>query len=166
MLKDISTAGDNLGEKFMKGFQKGVEDFFANLGGGIWDWIKNGGPAGDIARGTKSALERWVNGDSIIYKGFSAFDRWVQGNTSHGWALGGYTGAGDKYEVAGVVHRGEFVVPREQVDQTTGTPKLAQPTQITINVAGVLATSETAKREFAMEMAEKVNQVMRARSLA
>lgn len=35
---------------------------------------------------------------------------------------GGYTGAGGKYDVAGVVHRGEYVVPKNQVDQSTGLP--------------------------------------------
>ncbi|NBR24732.1 MAG: hypothetical protein EBU08_13365, partial [Micrococcales bacterium] len=39
-----------------------------------------------------------------------------------GYATGGYTGAGGKYEVAGIVHRGEYVVPKEQVNQQTGTP--------------------------------------------
>ncbi len=32
-----------------------------------------------------------------------------------GFASGGYTGGGGKYEAAGVVHRGEFVVPSETV---------------------------------------------------
>lgn len=35
---------------------------------------------------------------------------------------GGYTGAGGKYEPAGIVHRGEYVVPKEQVNQRTGMP--------------------------------------------
>lgn len=35
---------------------------------------------------------------------------------------GGYTGRGGKYEPAGVVHRGEYVVPKEQVNQRTGLP--------------------------------------------
>lgn len=39
-----------------------------------------------------------------------------------GFATGGYTGRGGKYEPAGVVHRGEYVVPKEQVDQRTGLP--------------------------------------------
>lgn len=39
-----------------------------------------------------------------------------------GYATGGYTGAGGKYEVAGIVHRGEYVVPKEQVNQSTGMP--------------------------------------------
>lgn len=35
---------------------------------------------------------------------------------------GGYTGAGGKYEPAGVVHRGEYVIPKKDVNQRTGLP--------------------------------------------
>lgn len=41
---------------------------------------------------------------------------------SGSYAQGGYTGRGGKYEPAGVVHRGEYVVPAHQVDQRTGRP--------------------------------------------
>lgn len=39
-----------------------------------------------------------------------------------GYYDGGYTGAGGKYEPAGIVHKGEYVVPKEQVNQATGMP--------------------------------------------
>jgi hypothetical protein len=39
------------------------------------------------------------------------------------FSQGGFTGAGDPTQVAGVVHRGEFVIPASQVDQSTGRPK-------------------------------------------
>ena len=35
---------------------------------------------------------------------------------SEGYSDGGYTGAGNRYEVAGVVHRGEYVVPKPIMD--------------------------------------------------
>lgn len=35
---------------------------------------------------------------------------------------GGYTGPGGKYEPAGIVHRGEYVVPANMVNQNTGLP--------------------------------------------
>lgn len=35
---------------------------------------------------------------------------------------GGFTGRGGKYEPAGIVHRGEYVVPKSQVNQSTGLP--------------------------------------------
>lgn len=39
-----------------------------------------------------------------------------------GYASGGYTGQGGKYQVAGVVHKGEYVIPKEMVNQSTGLP--------------------------------------------
>lgn len=41
---------------------------------------------------------------------------------SAGFANGGYTGAGGKYDVAGPVHRGEYVIPKRDVNQSTGLP--------------------------------------------
>lgn len=35
---------------------------------------------------------------------------------------GGYTGRGGKYQPAGIVHAGEYVIPKEHVDQRTGLP--------------------------------------------
>lgn len=35
---------------------------------------------------------------------------------------GGYTGPGGKYEPAGVVHKGEYVIPKKDVNQRTGLP--------------------------------------------
>jgi hypothetical protein len=35
---------------------------------------------------------------------------------SKGFAAGGYTGDGDRYEPAGIVHKGEYVIPREGVN--------------------------------------------------
>lgn len=39
------------------------------------------------------------------------------------FATGGFTGRGGKYEMAGIVHKGEYVLPKELVNQTTGLPK-------------------------------------------
>ena len=41
---------------------------------------------------------------------------------SGSYASGGYTGAGGKYQPAGVVHRGEYVVPSQYVNQSSGLP--------------------------------------------
>lgn len=40
-----------------------------------------------------------------------------------GWEEGGYTGPGASNQPAGIVHRGEYVVPKKYVDQRTGLPK-------------------------------------------
>lgn len=42
-----------------------------------------------------------------------------------GFATGGYTGAGASDQIAGVVHKGEYVVPKNQVNQSTGRPMVA-----------------------------------------
>ena len=47
---------------------------------------------------------------------------WTDQLNSGNFATGGYTGAGGKYDVAGIVHRGEYVIPKEQVNQSTQRP--------------------------------------------
>lgn len=39
------------------------------------------------------------------------------------YSSGGFTGRGGKFEEAGIVHKGEYVVPKEGVNQSTGKPK-------------------------------------------
>lgn len=41
-----------------------------------------------------------------------------------GFAEGGFTGRGGVNEIAGIVHKGEYVIPQKDVDQLTGRPKL------------------------------------------
>jgi hypothetical protein len=43
---------------------------------------------------------------------------------SEGNSEGGYTGEGAKYDPAGVVHKGEYVIPKEGVNQATKKPDL------------------------------------------
>jgi len=38
------------------------------------------------------------------------------------YASGGFTGRGGKFEPAGIVHRGEYVIPKQFVNQSTGMP--------------------------------------------
>lgn len=59
----------------------------------------------------------------------SAFPATSQGRTARniirqatGFADGGYTGAGGRNEPAGIVHRGEYVIPKNMVNQSTGLP--------------------------------------------
>lgn len=41
-----------------------------------------------------------------------------------GFAEGGFTGRGGVNDIAGIVHKGEYVIPQSQVDQMSGRPKL------------------------------------------
>ncbi len=62
---------------------------------------------------TRRALES-LNPQGLILIGRQLYKQ--------GYSEGGYTGAGGKYDIAGVVHRGEYVVPKSQVNQSTGLP--------------------------------------------
>lgn len=43
-------------------------------------------------------------------------ERIVSGSSGGGYSEGGYTGPGGRYEVAGVVHKGEYVVPQPEMN--------------------------------------------------
>lgn len=86
--------------------------------------------------------------------------KWVRS----GYASGGYTGRGAQNEIAGVVHRGEYVVPANMVDQSTGQPKeLTTAQNITINISGTFATSKSEQRKVAEQIVAALNQVNQAR---
>ena len=55
------------------------------------------------------------------------------------FSTGGFTGSGGKYEPAGIVHRGEYVVPKQFVNQSTGMPD-----------PGFLAQLQNGVRSFAV----------------
>lgn len=62
------------------------------------------------------------------------------------FSSGGFTGTGGKYDVAGVVHKGEYVVPKDQVDQSTGLPKVTNNRSVSIGT--VIVQNESAGRGF------------------
>ena len=55
----------------------------------------------------------------------SLLDQMVRKLNSGNYYVGGFTGRGGKYEPAGTVHKGEYVFPKHQVDQSTGLPYLS-----------------------------------------
>lgn len=62
-----------------------------------------------------------------------------------GFATGGFTGRGGKYEMAGIVHKGEYVIPKEGVNQNTGLPYGMGGAHIEIHGNVVNETPEAAK---------------------
>ena len=69
-----------------------------------------------------------------------------------GFAAGGYTGAGSPGEIAGFVHKGEYVMPKSQVDQTTGQPKsMGSQTTINYNAPIYLQTAEATNEFFEIQ---------------
>lgn len=84
------------------------------------------------------------------------------------FADGGYTGKGGKYDVAGVVHAGEYVLPKEQVNQSTGLPKDGalgsdSTTNVNLNLAGLVFNTKSDKRAFANEIAKLINEGSKAK---
>lgn len=82
---------------------------------------------------------------------------------ANGFSDGGYTGQGGKYEPAGIVHKGEYVIPKEQVDQTTGKPKAFGGVNVNITMNGAFATSATERRRFAEEIRNELANIDFAR---
>lgn len=167
-IADNATAGADAGAAFKDAYVNQlsqIPDSMANIGeeagnslsdgliAGVGKHLSQGGIIGDMWKTLlgDERYARWTSGKGVFYGG---------------WADGGYTGRGNKDEVAGVVHRGEYVLPQEMVNQTTGTPKVGQTVNITVNASGIMAVTEQEKRRVGMELANAVSQVLKARSLA
>lgn len=90
--------GRQWGNEFGQGAQTAMQQW----------WNSQGGALG-IQLLTGSLSSAWRNG-TPRYGGSGSFDG------------GGYTGRGHRLEPAGIVHRGEYVVPKHQVNQRTGLP--------------------------------------------
>lgn len=67
---------------------------------------------GGLSAGLSSALSGLTGGAAAAIKII----------TGGGFAGGGYTGAGHWLEPAGIVHKGEYVIPKRHVNQSTGLP--------------------------------------------
>jgi hypothetical protein len=95
-------------------------------------WLRSNGYQHGIARNDPNT--RFFNKGGLDHEGRLAAQQNVETVTvpvskgvdqvvAGGKSEGGYTGEGDKYEPAGVVHAGEYVIPKEGVDQKTKLPK-------------------------------------------
>ena len=66
-----------------------------------------------------------------------------------GWATGGFTGRGSATDVAGLVHKGEYVLPKPLVDQNRGMPKNmggSSIINISINAGAYLGSQQEARK--------------------
>jgi len=85
------------------------------------------------------------------------------------FADGGFTGNGGKYDAAGIVHAGEYVVPREQVNQSTGLPKNgalggAQNITVNLSLSGVMTSSKSDERAIATRIAKLINEAVKSKT--
>lgn len=126
----------------------------------VWNWIAR--LPEHIEKMGKNIAQGLDNYFSGLQQRFKTVGDVFRTLVNPGYASGGYTGAGDKNEVAGVVHRGEYVLPQEMVDQTTGTPKSLGNTY-NIYVEGVFATSAAERRKVADQIVTAINQNNKSR---
>ena len=163
--------GANIGQSLVDAFNKKIKDAQTGiLQQDSYTLGKN--TSKSIIKGAWEHIMSVANNDdenflARIWKGIlgeDTFNRLKYGTTSGGggFASGGYTGQGNPNEIAGVVHKGEYVLPQEMVDQSTGTPKAMGNTYI-INVEGVFATSATERRRVADQIVQAINQNNKSR---
>jgi phage host-nuclease inhibitor protein Gam len=89
--------------------------------------LSSQGRAGEIQGNMQNALANMVaaaaRGDIVASQRWRVdLIRWATILKNGGFSGGGFTGAGGKYEPAGIVHRGEYVIPKKDVNQRTGLP--------------------------------------------
>lgn len=106
----------------------------------------NVGVGADIGNSGSNAAEEWANQfkrtlanapvavDGYTFNGQQVYR--VPGTGVKLFADGGFTGRGGKYDPAGIVHAGEFVVPKHMVNQSTGLPYANAMGQISQGYAG------------------------------
>jgi len=156
----VKTAGEIAGKTYSTGFLGTVER--ALRGSAVFNTISGyqGGAGMTADKETANIVAYYKEKYGGNWK--AEWQRQGMGPIPAGYARGGYTGQGDKNEVAGVVHRGEYVLPQEQVDQSTGKPK-AMGNTFNINVSGVFATSALERRKVAEEIMRAFQQTNNAR---
>ena len=118
-----------------------------------------------VQTGTSGGNAGSTNDAEMIEKYFKEQygDNWEAEMKRQGYASGGYTGYGSPDEIAGVVHKGEYVLPADLVDQTSGKPKMLGNTIININVQGTFATSQAERRKVADQIVAALNQTKHSR---
>lgn len=187
-IRENKRSADQAGAAFRDGFQEYLDDIKKNAakagkqsGKSFWENLIGESNVQLVRQGASNVAKY---GPWALFGGGSLWtwesvERRASMKASNpgggGWATGGYTGRGGTYEPAGIVHRGEYVIPKTHVNQSTGLPDFdkllgninqPQPPNVTINVSGVLADSETAKRRFAEMIADKLSESQRARGIA
>lgn len=99
--------------------------------GSAFDWIAN---KVSWLLDRLGLLDRKASSTQDKFRGIQIGGITSSGVVNQGFARGGYTGPGDANEIAGLVHKGEYVLPKEMVNQNTGTPNLAGGTHIYGNI--------------------------------
>lgn len=116
-----SEAGAGLGSGFGNSLKSEIE---ASAAG----WVNPfAAPLSAAIYGVSSLAALSAGGVTAGFKPFGSvkvantYDELI--NRLRGFSGGGFTGTGGMYDAAGIVHRGEYVIPKRDVNQSTGLPK-------------------------------------------
>lgn len=157
---------------FAKNTVDRIVGFFSGIGNTIGNFIA--GAIKGVLNGALGLLEGFLNGPiNLINGALDAINKLPGVNVSRIQSIklprfynGGFTGNGGKYEPAGIVDRGEYVIHKEQVNQNTGLPKPGavpgQSSNITLNLAGLVFNTKADKRQFANEIGKLINESSKA----
>lgn len=148
---DSSKAGEDMGKAIVDGVIKGIKDLPKRL----WEAAKPGGAIDNM-------FNSWFGKDSALGKGFRHLV---------GFSDGGFTGRGGKHEAAGIVHAGEYVLPKDQVNQATGQPDWSKigvggGTNVTVNLSlsGVMTSSKADERAIATRIGKLINEAVKSKT--
>ena len=158
----IAQSGTSAGDAFGSSFFGKVMNWFdqvLNNSVGKFLFGESAGMTADTEQ--KKIVEYYKSKYGDNWK--SEWTRQGMGAIPAGYATGGFTGRGATDEIAGFVHKGEYVIPADLVNQNTGTPKTLGNTIININVQGTFATSQAERRKVAEQIAAALEQVKRSR---
>lgn len=162
---------------FFTGIWNTITSIFSSIGTAIGNAIS--GAFKGVMNGVIGYVENTVNNIARSINGVAkGIDDVLPGDQSKfrvpevrlpRFASGGYTGRGGKYEPAGIVHAGEYVLPKEQVNQATGMPDWnkvgGQSVNVTVNVPnGVFVANKSDKRQFANEIGKLINETVKAKT--
>lgn len=137
--REVRATAANLGDAMENIELDAVDRLTDGLADASTEYIKLGGIAGDVINGIIRDMVRLAAQQVIFGKaggggvlgtigglfglgggnslgGINAASQsWLDNYSFQGFSAGGYTGDGSKHEVAGVVHKGEYVVPADAV---------------------------------------------------
>lgn len=163
-------------------------NWISSQSGSLWQTIKNifvgigsaiGTAVGDAFKSAVNGILGFLEGRvnfiiDIVNGAIGAIDKITPGNLPRinrvsipRFADGGFTGRGNKYDPAGIVHKGEYVIPKEQVDQSTGLPKqdaVRTSVIVNLNMNGVMTSSKADERAIANRMAKLINETVTAKT--
>lgn len=103
-------------KSFIPTVEQLAERFSDGLTNAMFDWIDATKSASDAFREFASSFLREIAQMILKQLIFNA-TKAALGAMGVGFSSGGYTGAGGKYDVAGVVHKDEFVIRKESTSQ-------------------------------------------------